>query len=74
MRFQQVFVKENVFRYYFFVNAENEEAYNDYVANSKRDSMYQTGVDAKYGDQLLTLSTCAYHTEDGRFAIVAKKK
>ncbi len=66
--------EKNVFRYYFFINAENEAAFNDYVACAKRDSMYQTGVDAKYGDQLLTLSTCAYHTEDGRFAIVAKKK
>ncbi|MCI8620683.1 MAG: class B sortase [Clostridia bacterium] len=66
--------EKNVFRYYFFINAENEAAFNDYVACSKRDSMYKTGVDAKYGDQLLTLSTCAYHTEDGRFAIVAKKK
>lgn len=66
--------EKNVFRYYYFVNAENEAAYNDFVACSKRDSMYQTGVDANYGDQLLTLSTCAYHTEDGRFAIVARKK
>lgn len=66
--------EKNVFRYYYFVNAKDEADFNNYVACSKRDSMYQTGVDAKYGDQLLTLSTCAYHTEDGRFAIVAKKK
>lgn len=26
-----------------------------------------------YGDQLITLSTCDYHVEDGRFAVVAKK-
>ena len=28
---------------------------------------------ASYGDHLLTLSTCAYHTDNGRFVVVAKK-
>lgn len=65
--------EKDVFRYYYFVNAKNEEEYNDFIANAKKASIYDTGVDAKYGDQLLTLSTCAYHTEDGRFAIVCKK-
>ena len=55
------------------VNAENENEYNDFVSNSKKASLYDTGVNASYGEQLLTLSTCAYHTEDGRFVIVAKK-
>lgn len=63
----------NVFRYYFFVDAENEEEYDEYVKNAKKASIYDTGVDAKYGDQLLTLSTCDYSQEDGRFVVVAKK-
>lgn len=63
----------DVFRYYYFINAENEEEYNEYVANSKKASLYDTGKTAEYGDQLLTLSTCSYHTEDGRLAVVAKK-
>ncbi len=62
------------FRYYYFVNAKDEAEYNDFVSQAKSISLYDTGVDAKYGDQLITLSTCAYHTEKGRFAIVAKKK
>ena len=65
--------EKNVFRYYYFINAKNEEEYNDFVSNAKKPSLYDTGVDAKYGDQLLTLSTCSYHTKDGRFVIVAKK-
>lgn len=64
----------NVFRYYYFINAENEEEYNDFVNNAKEASLYDTGKTAEYGDQLITLSTCAYHTEDGRFAVVARKK
>lgn len=65
--------EKNVFRYYYFINAENEEEYNEYVSNAKEASLYDTGKTAKYGEQLMTLSTCAYHTEDGRFVVVAKK-
>lgn len=65
--------EKNVFRYYYFINAENEEEYNNYIEESKKASLYDTGKSAEYGEQLLTLSTCSYHTEDGRFAVVAKK-
>lgn len=65
--------EKNVFRYYYFVNAETEEEYNQYVDNAKKVSIYDTGITAQYGEQLLTLSTCEYSQKDGRFAIVAKK-
>lgn len=65
--------EKDVFRYYYFVNANNKEEYNEFVNNSKKVSIYDTGVNAEYGEQLLTLSTCAYHTEDGRFVVVCKK-
>lgn len=66
--------EKNVFRYYYFINAENEEEYNEFVENAKKASLYDTGKTAKYGEQLITLSTCEYSQEDGRFAIVARKK
>ena len=65
--------EKNVFRYYYFVNANNEQEYNDFVNNAKKASIYDTGVNANYGDQLLTLSTCEYSQKDGRFVVVAKK-
>ena len=65
--------EKNVFRYYYFVNAENEQEYNNYVEQCKKASIYDTGVTAEYGEQLLTLSTCEYSKEDGRFVVVAKK-
>lgn len=65
--------EQNVFRYYYFINANNEVEYNQYIEESKKASLYDTGKSANYGEQLLTLSTCSYHTEDGRFAVVAKK-
>lgn len=63
----------NVFRYYYFVNAENKSEYDEFVENCEKSSLYETGVTAEYGDQLLTLSTCEYSQKDGRFAVVARK-
>ena len=63
----------NVFRYYYFINAENEEEYNYYIEQCKKASLYNIGTSAKYGDQLLTLSTCDYSTANGRFVVVARK-
>ena len=65
--------EKNVFRYYYFVNARSEEEYNEFVKNAKKEALYNIEATAKYGEQLITLSTCSYHVEDGRFAVVAKK-
>ena len=65
--------EKDVFRYYYFIDAKNEKEFNDYVENSKKVSLYNIDSTAKYGDQLLTLSTCEYSQEDGRLAVVAKK-
>ena len=35
-------------------------------------SLYDIGITAEYGDELLVLSTCSHHTTDGRFVVVAK--
>ena len=61
------------FRYYDFVNAEDEEAFNAYVAKCKGLALYDTGVTAEYGDRLITLSTCEYSAQNGRLVVVAKK-
>ena len=63
----------DVFRYYFFVDAGSKAEYNDYVKNAKKASIYDIEASAEFGDQLLTLSTCDYTQEDGRFVVVARK-
>ena len=65
--------EKNVFRYYYFVNAKTEDEYNEFVENAKKASLYNIDATAQYNDQLITLSTCSYHIEDGRFAVVARK-
>ncbi len=66
--------EKNVFRYYFFLNSESEEEYNQFVKNAKNASLYSIDATANYGDQLITLSTCSYYVEDGRFAVVGRKR
>ena len=66
--------EKNVFRYYFFLNNESEEEYNQFVKNAKNASLYSIDATANYGDQLITLSTCSYYVEDGRFAVVGRKR
>ena len=65
--------EKNVFRYYFFLNNESEEEYNQFVKNAKNASLYSIDTTANYGDQLITLSTCSYYVEDGRLAVVGRK-
>lgn len=65
---------ETVFKFYQFIDAEDQEAYDYAVSQFKEKSLYDTGVEASCGDRLITLVTCAYHTDNGRFVVVAKKK
>lgn len=62
-----------VFRYYNFLNADDEEGFNEYISNIAKLSVYGPDIDASYGDELLTLSTCNSYTEDGRMFVLAKK-
>lgn len=71
--FKTVAYSAEGYRYYDFVNAENEEAFDGYIAKCKELALYDTGVSAKYGDKLITLSTCEYSEQNGRLVVVAKK-
>lgn len=64
---------DDVFKYYQFYEAETQEEFDDFYHNIKALSLYDTGVEAQFGDTFLTLSTCAYHVEDGRLVVVAKR-
>ena len=64
---------DEVFKYYDFYEADTPEEFQDFYENIKSMSLYDTEVTAEYGDTFLTLSTCAYHVEDGRLVIVAKR-
>ncbi|MGN0395934.1 MAG: class B sortase [Coprococcus sp.] len=61
------------YHYYEFFNAADEEAFDEYVNLVKVNTPYTIETTATYGDKLITLSTCAYHSDNGRYIVVAKK-
>ena len=65
---------EYAFRYYNFLNANNESEFEAFCVNVMQlDALKKGTLDAKYGDQLLTLSTCNSYTDEGRMFIIAKR-
>lgn len=62
---------EKYVNYYDFINYTEDEFYNQ-LALYEKNSIYTTGTLLSYEDKLLTLSTCEYSNDNGRFVIVAK--
>ncbi len=61
------------FKYYQFFDAASEEEFDSNMQAMAEMSLYDTGVTAKYGDELLTLSTCNGSTSTARFVVVARR-
>jgi sortase B len=70
---QVYYEDDEVFKYYQFYQADTQEEFDDFYTNIKALSLYDTNVEAQFGDTFLTLSTCSYDTEDGRLVVVAKR-
>lgn len=64
---------EITFKYYQFIDVGSPEEFTSNMLAMEEMSLYDTGVTASYGDQLLTLSTCDNSETDGRFVVVAKR-
>ncbi|MCR5417417.1 MAG: class B sortase [Lachnospiraceae bacterium] len=70
----KIYAKDEIaFKYYQFIDASSEEEFNSNMREMEEMSLYDTGVRARYGDRLLTLSTCDYLEDDSRFVVVAKR-
>ena len=65
---------EDVFKYYRIKQITTPEAFGSYIQNIKQLALYDTNVTAQYGDKLIVLSTCEYSTDNGRLAVVARKR
>lgn len=70
---QVYYENEDVFKYYQFFQADTKAEFDDWYKNIKKMSLYDTGVEAEFGDEFITLSCCAYHVENGRFVVVGKR-
>lgn len=66
----------DVFNYYLKHNFTSQSDFNEYVAEIlDRSTFYNPDVNVKYGDQLLTLSTCmfGYGNTELRFVVFARE-
>ena len=73
--YDRVYMKtDTCFKYYNFIDAKDEADFNNTMAEFKARRLYDTGVDPQYGDKLMTLSTCTYHVDEGRFVLILREK
>lgn len=63
---------EDVFKFYKFIDPKDEKEFNEGIAYLKENSLYDTGITPEYGDRLITLVTCAYHHQYGRFVVIGR--
>lgn len=67
-------VNKYSFPYWQFVMAQDENDYNEFINKVKQYSSYDTGLTPKYGDKLITLSTCDNgRGDDYRFVVFGRK-
>ncbi len=59
------------FKYHQFVDAEDEEDFDDFIDTCKSLAFYDTGITPVYGDKIICLSTCEYTLENGRLVVAA---
>jgi sortase B len=62
-----------VFDYHNRILFSSEADFKSFYDEVMKRSYYNTDVDVKYGDELLTLSTCSLEIDNARFVIVARK-
>lgn len=66
-------IGSSAFPYYSYTQANDPETHAEYAAYVTRNRLYDTGSSIQEGDRLLTLSTCNYHTTNGRLIVVCRR-
>lgn len=64
---------ETGYRYYSQVGNLTEEAFDELIRWFQQNDLYDTDITPEYGEQIVILSTCSYHEENGRFIIGARR-
>ena len=62
------------FKYYTYNQLDSKEEYDHWIENIEDLALYIRDVPYEYGDEYILLSTCAYQTEDGRFAVFGVRR
>lgn len=69
---EEAMIKNGEFTFYKYTQISNEDEFKEYINYVKEKSLYKIESDVSYKDELITLCTCDYYTEDGRLLVIAK--
>lgn len=70
--FKTVAYSQDGFKYYNYINFNNEREFKVFYEKCKELSFYNTQKVSRYGDKFVTLSTCEYSRKNGRLVIIGK--
>lgn len=59
--------------YWTMEELDDEATFNEYISKARERQLFDTGVDVKYGDKLLTMSTCYADEDNSRFIVIARR-
>ncbi len=68
-----LYQEESDYRPFAKAGTLSKSEHSELITWLKRNALYDTGVTPAYGEHLLLLVTCSYHTENGRFLVAARK-
>lgn len=68
-----LYAGEADYRYYRHAGALTEADFVELTGWLTENALYRTGIIPAFGEQIVILSTCSYHTENGRFLVAARK-
>ena len=72
--YDKVYYKSDTcFKFYQFIDADDEENFNEAMTYFAENSCIDTGITPEYGDNFIMLVTCSYHVDNGRFVLVARQ-
>jgi len=72
-RSKVMYMTDDAFKFYNFIQADDESELEDFLQTTGSMSLYPITAQAMLTDELITLSTCEYSEEDGRFVVVARR-
>ncbi|MDR0903432.1 MAG: class B sortase [Ruminococcus sp.] len=62
-----------IFDYHNYIDLSDREVFDEFIDNINLRNEITTPVDVKFGDEILTLSTCSNEFEPSRFVVFARK-
>lgn len=60
------------FRWYSYLDLSSQDDFDNFAAGLRSDSLIAVPGDLVLGDRFLTLATCSYHDDNGRFVLMGR--